>query len=386
MNSKTDIEAISGGWGIVRTIARRFACIAILTVVFASPGYGYAWYSGTSVGSNGIVYGWGFTDAHAHMYVHTAYVTTTLRSPNGRVASSGRVGAFNTVQSNVYLVWNSNDLGNYTVTSSHEFNCTFMGPVYLGNSNASDTAYVFTVSFSSPTVQPDGIGGNATTQVTVQTNPPVSRAVTLQDVRLTNTGGHLNHPLPNSAVTGTFPSGATGYTDSAGRLQRNYKASIFSGRHDIRATMNVGTWAATLDVKVLGLGQLTAGANYIASNSPAGQIAHPNNWWGTSTTLSRLGPIAQAYSTRFPGAVLGYNDISLPWGGKFDGNSYNWTGGHIEHRLGTNIDVTYCGTDTTRADYVSPDRRDDIVEIFSDNGMLSHEDECAALAHWHMRF
>ena len=142
MNSKTDIEAISGGWGIVRTIARRFACIAVLTVVFASPGYGYAWYSGTSVGSNGIVYGWGFTDASAYMYIHTAYVTTTLRSPHGRVASSGQLSAFNTVSSNVYLTWDSTDLGNYITTSDHLFVCIYMGPVDLGDSSASDTATI----------------------------------------------------------------------------------------------------------------------------------------------------------------------------------------------------------------------------------------------------
>ena len=147
MNPRTKLEQAGGGW---RPALIRFAWLAVLTLVFANPGHGYAWYSGTSMASDGGMLGWGFTDASAYMYIHTAYVTTTLRSPNGRVASSGRVGAFNTVQSNVYLLWDANDLGNYTVSSNHEFYCIYMGLAYLGASSAFITVGLSAVCYNNP--------------------------------------------------------------------------------------------------------------------------------------------------------------------------------------------------------------------------------------------
>ena len=168
---------------------------------------------------------------------------------------------------------------------------------------ASVTVWDFTVSLSPPTVQPDGIGGNPNTTVTVQTFPAVSgKSVTLQDVRVANTGGHpANHPLPNSNVTGTFTPSSSVTTDSNGRLQRTYKATIFSGRHQIKATMSGRTQSATLQVMYSGLGHLSAGANYYNSNTPAGQIAHPDNWWGTSSTRNGLVNTANAYAAQYPG-------------------------------------------------------------------------------------
>jgi hypothetical protein len=189
--------------------------------------------------------------------------------------------------------------------------------------------------------------------------------------------------LPNAAVTGTFLSpGATGNTDSAGRLQRNYKATIFSGRHDIKATMSVGTVAATLDVKVAGLGQLTAGDYYYNNNSGPGKIAHPDNWWGTTATRNGLVAAANAC----PGdpqcnlAQLPYNDISLPWGGKFDGNSYNWAGGHAEYRVGTSADVNSCNFTTL------VQARIEFLILFT-GGAVSSLDECSTPYHtFHFRW
>jgi hypothetical protein len=92
--------------------------MSALTFSAALPSYAYSWYSGASVGSDGTVYGWGVTDATPPpgMY-HTAYVYTTLTSPNGRVANYGQVSAPSTVREDVSLPFDPTDLGTYVVAS-----------------------------------------------------------------------------------------------------------------------------------------------------------------------------------------------------------------------------------------------------------------------------
>jgi hypothetical protein len=237
-------------------------------------------------------------------------------------------------------------------------------------------------------VQPDEIGGSASTIVTVQTSPPTSyQIVTLQDVRLPNTGGHpANHPIPSAYVTGTFTPDGQGNTDANGRFQRTYKASRFSGSHTIKAVISMSgqNKSATLQVKVSGLQQLTGGANYYNSNSAPGQIAHPDNWWGTSATRNGLVAAANACATDQNCEVtpLPYNDISLVWGGKFDGNSYNWTDGHAEHRVGTSADVNSCN--------FSPLVQARLELLLFDDAIgaaVSDLDECSTPYHpWHFRW
>lgn len=135
---------------------------------------------------------------------------------------------------------------------------------------------------------------------------------------------------------------------------------------------------------ISGLGQLTGGANYYNSNSPAGQIAHPDNWWGTSATLNGLVGAATACAgdNNCNGSSVPYNDISVLWGAKFDGNSYNWTGGHAEHKLGTNCDVNVCELPWTQT------RKDRLATHFYLNGAQNPLlDECPDPEHtWHVRW
>jgi hypothetical protein len=135
----------------------------------------------------------------------------------------------------------------------------------------------------------------------------------------------------------------------------------------------------SLQVTLSGLGHLSAGANYYNSNSAPGQIAHPDNWWGTTTTRNGLVNTANAYAAQYPGERVPYNDISLFSGGKFDGNSYNWTDGHTEHRVGRNTDVNVCSP------WGSQDRRNALWNMFFVNGGASgRSDECATNNCWHM--
>ncbi len=270
--------------------------------------------------------------------------------------------------------------------------CNQSGTCPLGypQNGANVTVYDFTVTVLPSTIRPKDTGGtNETTTVTVQTNPFVSQPVSLQDVRITGSGGHpTNHPTTLPSGTGGTFSAASGSTSSSdGKFTSTYTARIFGGEHQIRATMGSVTknGPITLRAKVENLAHLTASSsdNFYNSNSPAGQIAHPDNWWGTSTALNGLiaTAIACGADNNCNGSKLPYNDISLLWGGKFDGNAHDWTGGHAEHRLGTNCDVNVCDWSQTR--------KDSLNQHFLGNGAQNPIlNECADPSKhtWHVRW
>jgi hypothetical protein len=101
--------------------------IVILVALLSPPTVWGATYSGASVGSNGTTYGWGVTNVTTGSYIHTAYVTTTLRSPKGRTAIRNWQSAWNSVRADISLAWDSTDLGTYTTTSTHKAYCSQMG-------------------------------------------------------------------------------------------------------------------------------------------------------------------------------------------------------------------------------------------------------------------
>ena len=75
------------------------------------------------------------------------------------------------------------------------------------------------MNISPSTVAPFNAGTPNTTTVTVQTYPITpNQTVTLEDVRVANTGGHLNHPLPNADVCGTINPSSLGTTNYTGKI------------------------------------------------------------------------------------------------------------------------------------------------------------------------
>lgn len=142
------------------------------------------------------------------------------------------------------------------------------------------------------------------------------------------------------------------------------------------------TGPITFRAKVEGLQQLIAGGRYYNSNSNEGKIAHPDNWWGIATALNGLIAVADFYASEYP-EQLPYNDISLPWGGKFDGNAHNWTGGHTSHRWGADADVNTCDFDPVKEAYVE--------NLFLTSGIGNASisvDECdiPSIHTWHFRW
>lgn len=102
---------------------RLWVAVLAVAAALAVPArcYCYSIYSGTSVGSDGTVYGWGVTDGTpppGYAMTHTAYVWTSLTSPKGRSTASGPPGyykyAVNVVRVDVSLPFDPTDLGTYT--------------------------------------------------------------------------------------------------------------------------------------------------------------------------------------------------------------------------------------------------------------------------------
>lgn len=69
---------------------------------------------------------------------------------------------------------------------------------------------------------------------------------------------------------------------------------------------------------------------------------HTDNHRGHATMVTNLIELADSVFGRFS-RPLYYNDLSLPWGGRFDIRG-NWRGSHFEHRNGRDIDVRTNGT------------------------------------------
>lgn len=98
---------------------------------------------------------------------------------------------------------------------------------------------------------------------------------------------------------------------------------------------------------IAGLNLLPQNQNYYmygGTNSHNGppDFLDNHNHYGTETLINALQSIASDYISSHPDIRIRINDMSLPSGGKFDINGF-WWGGHAEHRLGKNADVSAIG-------------------------------------------
>lgn len=106
----------------------------------------------------------------------------------------------------------------------------------------------------------------------------------------------------------------------------------------------------TIGVRIAGIEQLSAGANYILIGSfgqPGVTSKHVQNHYGTSVLVQRIIGLANDYAKKFPGEKLAINDMSLEEGGLFD-ISNNWKPPHKSHRFGTDVDIRIVPTEKQR--------------------------------------
>ncbi len=132
-----------------------FALVGILAALLFAPRaaeamtYGRVTYSDISVDSNGTIYGWGITDANsAGCYCHTAKVTTTITSPQGRTQTASDIyggRGHEYARADVSLGFLSTDVGNYTLSSTHWAFCPYCGCYFISGTHtgASETVCDF---------------------------------------------------------------------------------------------------------------------------------------------------------------------------------------------------------------------------------------------------
>ncbi|MCI0624258.1 MAG: hypothetical protein L0387_21875 [Acidobacteria bacterium] len=139
-------------------VAIRVFGITIVVVSFLGVPrvYGqYSTYSGDSADPSGV-YGWGVTDVTNYSYSHTAKVSATLQSPNGRTAQETAGYNPNSARADVFLSLDWSDMGTYQLTTTHWGNCLYMGAIIAGlvlirtfNLSIQDFHYEYTSTFGS---------------------------------------------------------------------------------------------------------------------------------------------------------------------------------------------------------------------------------------------
>lgn len=83
------------------------------------------------------------------------------------------------------------------------------------------------------------------------------------------------------------------------------------------------------------------GTGYALIGGAATSPAHPDNHIGVPAMFDSLLSLGVAWAAQFPsGPALGFNDMSLVWGGVFDFRDKNWVSPkHCGHRAGMEADV-----------------------------------------------
>jgi len=86
--------------------------------------------------------------------------------------------------------------------------------------------------------------------------------------------------------------------------------------------------------------------NYHVYQKVGSRWPHPLSHWGNFTTVYRIQQICEEYFSQ-TGIAAGINDMSLPWGGRFDLGpdppycGVWWGPPHRERMLGRNADIPY---------------------------------------------
>ncbi|HEX6939589.1 MAG TPA: Ig-like domain-containing protein [Longimicrobiales bacterium] len=204
------------------------------------------------------------------------------------------------------------------------------------------------------TVAPAGTGLESTLELEVGVfdasgNPLPNRTVELRLDGIEQSGGHVHG--------GEMPPGDLSETEvetgPTGIATVRYTAGVFGGLVVMRGTSAEAKEAVdTIRVAVQGLVELLEGGSI---DTIGVRAEHPDSHWGTPAFVADLQALADSLQARadslaslpdslrpagrFP-RVLGVNDMSLPFGGKFDLNAqYSPCCSHGEHRAGTEADI-----------------------------------------------
>ena len=134
-----------------------------------------------------------------------------------------------------------------------------------------------------------------------------------------------------------------GVTDANGQVRFKFTATEFAGEHVVTAACDsCSNKTADEVVTALVPNLVELGADYL---SPARYILigdtpkHPSNHFFTSEAKDALYRMLELFKNADWG-VVGVNDASLKWGGRFD-IAGAWNGSHHEHLEGKEVDLSF---------------------------------------------
>jgi hypothetical protein len=126
---------------IPRTLTRCliFSIALVFSISILSPRFALAQsesvYSDQWVDSAGTLYVYGATDA-SDMYEHSAYASVSVSSPSGRHASNSfSAGEYGYADTETYLDFDENDLGQYILIFGYSAYCPYYGDLGSGNTS-----------------------------------------------------------------------------------------------------------------------------------------------------------------------------------------------------------------------------------------------------------
>jgi hypothetical protein len=171
--------------------------------------------------------------------------------------------------------------------------------------------------------------------------PNVSLTVRVETV--SNTGGHLHwesRPEPQPSIQGPSTTGGDGRSFVVSHTWPEDAREMAVYVYGTDGHCNYGsstTPAFRYCIRESVYGQLPASSTY--ERTSATDLTHPERYGGTAGTIAALQAVAAAWDPVYGSlAKLGYNDLSLPWGGLYDYHQ-TWHPPHCSHRSGLNCDV-----------------------------------------------
>jgi hypothetical protein len=273
-----------------------------------------------------------------------------------------------------------------------------------------------TVGVNPSSIKPKIIGGNGipnlppeTTKITSKVTdsgcpniPLPDVSVVLQTITVPGSGGHLH--LGEQAGTGIFGnkmSAISGVTDSNGVFSTDYSSGIVGVKERVTAvaTKNMAgrgepenvmanTNESMLTIKIPNMVPLMPSDRYELYQSPSGEDAHKENYYGTPGLIAILWSVSGLWRDAQLDEgwgeedliTLSINDMSLPNGGVFDvcGSlqpNCPSNQGHVSHELGNDVDLNLINRMG-----LNKVERDLVVEIFRE-----HDPGCRYIHDYHFR-
>ena len=177
-------------------------------------------------------------------------------------------------------------------------------------------------------------------RVTENGNPKAGVAVTFAVAVEANSGGHDHHDA--SRPEGELLQDED-VTDVNGEIKLRFEAPEFAGTHVVAAFCSKcanTSVTKNINVKVPNLIELEGDYSRTAKYELIGSTPkHQGNHFFAPEALIALRKLLPIFA-KYDWGVVGINDSSLKWGGRFD-IAGRWNGSHHEHLEGKEVDLSF---------------------------------------------